>query len=75
MADDDIYDDDIYDHDYTIAINDHINNITIHTPYYTVPDNILNRDIIYTYINNIIYDNPLTDEQIRRIIEYLSAFR
>jgi len=54
------------------------------TPYYSIdniiPNSYITQDIIfnsyiYTYINNIVYNFILTDEQCDRIAEYLSSFR
>ena len=72
FTDDDMYDDDT---DYTITINDHINNITITDIHYYNYNNIVRNYDIYTYINNMIYNISLTHEQYERIQEYLSAFQ
>ena len=70
-------DDDIYD-DFTINTTNYYNDIIPNTQYNTSFYNYINpinTTNIYTYINNMLYEHTLSDEQCERMIEYLSAFR
>jgi hypothetical protein len=71
-------DDDIYD-DFTINTTNYYNDIIPNTIQYNTSFynyiNPINTTNIYTYINNMLYEHTLSDEQCERMIEYLSAFR